>query len=1321
MTGNMLNLKKLLLMIVMIWVTNFTHAAVYCRIQPEIARPDSVYFVGDTVRFEVNIENSSNVDFTGIRVYLTINPKYLKPVFHNGQPFIDAQFISTPPKENNTHGDEWGDPMANGIRGFQLDYYQSTGPRNADGYRPRVSGSGTVAYLDLVLVGIPNENVDYFMKFDNDNYHNRKSGYYELDNPGKTIEYSNSTVPFFNIVGASIQPPLENTLLIPGKDISKYLGDHFYCKAYEDDEAVWSYKTIMNEPSGIFSIDTTNNNDMLKYLTATTAKGIFKVKLEVGIQGTDFYDSQIWKVHVDHPPKYSDPLPEISLKEDESFRIDRKAIVTDKDDPAETLQIYKDTLDSSINLIYDDNADELIFIPKSNWNGTKDIQIFADDGLIFTPVDTTININVESVNDLPVVNFSGIDSRGDTLVLYHMYDDTLSLAEYTNDVDHEISELEWQVNKMGNNSDKISSNFHTRDTVIFSVNEEGFYGTVPVEISAEDNEGGIGKDTVIVDVRSFPPTFQNLPTIAMHSDSLKRVDLSQYLIDLDTPLEDISITPTIINKKTGSVHDSVDVSYDQTSQELIIDVPNQYNGHNLDGVLSLKAKDDDNNTTTDETDLIIVNVSPKIFNIAPVHVFPDTTMDVLDLSEYVFDIYESSEKINWEIINIPEFDLIQNATINETVLEVTSGTELGQDTIEVVATNSKGGTDSTEIVVVIAPQDPSPVIFNLPNKNVLWKDSVSYVDLDNYVFDVVTPDSAIEWNVTGFDESFLEVKINDETREVSLITKSLVGNTSISFTATDEDNNSSTKDANIMIQKDSGPSWNFGDMKYIYMSYSQYQRELDFALSEKCSDDQTASRELKYKARYSKEIKNVTIDPQTTAPTLTLDTTAASDEGWIVFQAEDEQGNVSTSDTLAVIIRETLPPKWAHLPDPIRMNNDETVELELYDYLTDHDNKNSDLTFSYNVYSDQNEVQKDVVLNFDQGTATIKIEKGFSGNVKLILIVTDPDGNEAKASSRLIISDRVPPQVALEYFQNPISARRVKFIITSDYSSILDFETSFYKDGNYVPLSFEQLDNQDGHKIWEGEYKFQESTNYQLITEIEDRNYNKAIDTLNITSAIPKVSGGLVSMFDKRITVEYPEYQFDDKQFFMLTNHVQNNIGNSLAKESEKAKIYKFNTSVKNTNISTIVYYNPKQKLDKYNSFYKIVEGNQIPVETYLQSDGRFMAFMEPNVEFLFKESDIAAEVQTIPENSFLTYPNPFNSSVNIKFMLKKKGNVDMQIYNLLGQRVYSVKRTFNPGINKINWNGKSSTGKSLSSGIYFIVVRKNSNKLKVKKVTYFK
>ena len=112
---------------------------------------------------------------------------------------------------------------------------------------------------------------------------------------------------------------------------------------------------------------------------------------------------------------------------------------------------------------------------------------------------------------------------------------------------------------------------------------------------------------------------------------------------------------------------------------------------------------------------------------------------------------------------------------------------------------------------------------------------------------------------------------------------------------------------------------------------------------------------------------------------------------------------------------------------------------------------------------------------------------------------------------------------------------------------------------------------------------------------------------------------------------------------------------------------------------------------------------------------------MEPNVEFLFKESDIAAEVQTIPENSFLTYPNPFNSSVNIKFMLKKKGNVDMQIYNLLGQRVYSVKRTFNPGINKINWNGKSSTGKSLSSGIYFIVVRKNSNKLKVKKVTYFK
>jgi flagellar hook assembly protein FlgD len=71
--------------------------------------------------------------------------------------------------------------------------------------------------------------------------------------------------------------------------------------------------------------------------------------------------------------------------------------------------------------------------------------------------------------------------------------------------------------------------------------------------------------------------------------------------------------------------------------------------------------------------------------------------------------------------------------------------------------------------------------------------------------------------------------------------------------------------------------------------------------------------------------------------------------------------------------------------------------------------------------------------------------------------------------------------------------------------------------------------------------------------------------------------------------------------------------------------------------------------------------------------------------------------------------------------MVKKKSNLQMNIYNILGQKVLSKKQTFSPGINSFTWSAQNSQGAKLSSGIYFIVLRKNTQKLKVKKVTYFK
>ncbi|MCF7885746.1 MAG: T9SS type A sorting domain-containing protein [Candidatus Marinimicrobia bacterium] len=1317
-----IRLKRLLLIFTIIFINNIFPQNVECIIRPIQGQQKSEFFIGDTIRFKIELINNSNEKLTGANVYLTVNPDFIQPIFHEGKPFIGTDLIKYT-KKNNTHDDVWNGAQ-NDIPGFQLDLYKSTGPSDASGERPYVNSGGIIAYFDLKLIGIPAEDFDEpLITFDNDNFYSRSSGYFRLDSPGQNFEYSNTHIWDFEIIGASLQPEIPDTLIKPGQSLNINLDDHFYSKSYEDSEASWSHTIEKNEPSGIFNIENINNQHTLSYQTASTAKGIFEVNLEVNIEGTAYTDSQKWKVHVDHTPEFVEPLPNISFNEDQIYTLAREDLVTDIDDTGENLQIYKDTIDSNLNLIYNDNTDSITIIPKKDWHGTQNIDIYVDDGLLFEPLRTNLPISVESVNDAPEIDFYGVDSEGDTLILYQMIDDTLDLRDFTIDVDNQMNELEWTIKQLGNNAQKIQSSILGQDTITFIVVEDGFFGSIPIEISAEDSYGAMGKDTIIADVRSFPPTFTQLPYIAMHSDSIKNVDLSKYLLDLDTPLEDISIISTITKKSTGRSHDSVNVSYNQNNQILTIDVPDQYSQHNLEGILTLTARDDNENLTTAETELIIVNTSPKIFNIPPAYIYPDTTMEILNLTNFVFDIYESPGNISWQIQNSSDFNLLASATIKDTILEATSGTNIGQDTISIIATNSKGGTDTSEVVVVITPRDPSPVIFDLPNKTVFWKDSTGYVNLDEYVFDAETPDSAISWNASGFDSNFLEVIIDNSTRTASIKTTSLIGNTGITFTAVDQDGNSSSKSANIKVQKDNKPVWDLTAIRYIYMSFTEYQKELNLNLDDICSDDLTPSSELIYSSEYSSEIKNVEIDPITNNPTITLDTTVSAKEGWVLFQAKDQQGNISISDTISIVIRETIPPEWSDLPNPIRMGNDEIYELDLFRYCNDADNNDSEITFSAQVYSNQELVTEEVMVDFStEGQAIIRIENNFFGDVKLQLIATDPDENKSTASTRLKISDKIPPEVILEYFPNPIAGHRVNFIITSDNSNIREFESAFYKNGNYIPLSFEQLDDAEDHKIWKAEYKFQESASYQLITNLKDRYYNEAVDTLHISAEIPKIAGGLVSLSNSTIAVEYPEYNYGDRQLFMLTNHIKNKSENRfLAKKAVNRKIYEFKTSVENKNITIIVHYTPNRKIGKYNSFYKIVDNKLIPVETYLQKNGRFMAFIRPNVKFLFKEAEQPAKIQKVTENDFLTYPNPFNATVNIKFMLKKENRVQMHIYNLLGQRVFTKTRQFKPGFNSFAWQGVNSNGQKLSSGIYFVVLRKNSEKIKVKKVTYFK
>ena len=66
-------------------------------------------------------------------------------------------------------------------------------------------------------------------------------------------------------------------------------------------------------------------------------------------------------------------------------------------------------------------------------------------------------------------------------------------------------------------------------------------------------------------------------------------------------------------------------------------------------------------------------------------------------------------------------------------------------------------------------------------------------------------------------------------------------------------------------------------------------------------------------------------------------------------------------------------------------------------------------------------------------------------------------------------------------------------------------------------------------------------------------------------------------------------------------------------------------------------------------------------------------------------------------------YPNPFNPSTTIEYELPVSGDVELVIYNILGETVRTLLRENQPaGTYTILWDGRNNNGKFAESGIYF-------------------
>lgn len=91
-----------------------------------------------------------------------------------------------------------------------------------------------------------------------------------------------------------------------------------------------------------------------------------------------------------------------------------------------------------------------------------------------------------------------------------------------------------------------------------------------------------------------------------------------------------------------------------------------------------------------------------------------------------------------------------------------------------------------------------------------------------------------------------------------------------------------------------------------------------------------------------------------------------------------------------------------------------------------------------------------------------------------------------------------------------------------------------------------------------------------------------------------------------------------------------------------------------------------------------------------------------------FTETDWGLGIPPVDDISsfklFQNYPNPFNPETTIEFYLPHAAGVQLEIFNLLGQKVRTLAAERKiAGLHQVQWDGRDEAGREVSGGVYFL------------------
>jgi hypothetical protein len=112
-------------------------------------------------------------------------------------------------------------------------------------------------------------------------------------------------------------------------------------------------------------------------------------------------------------------------------------------------------------------------------------------------------------------------------------------------------------------------------------------------------------------------------------------------------------------------------------------------------------------------------------------------------------------------------------------------------------------------------------------------------------------------------------------------------------------------------------------------------------------------------------------------------------------------------------------------------------------------------------------------------------------------------------------------------------------------------------------------------------------------------------------------------------------------------------------------------------------------------------------VSNWDPSVGNYIFYNQRQLTGLISQQNVPVQL------NLQVYPNPFNNRCTFEVYLQKRADVQITVYNMLGQVVRIISQEpLEAGIHRLGWDGKDDRGQEMSSGMYIYLLMASKKRL---------